>query len=141
MAKRKSSKAQSKSTKSTSARKNARGLGDTVEQVFEKTGISKVAKFILGEDCGCDRRRDKLNELFPYAKPNCLTEDEYNYLGDFFGSVKQSIDVNKQRELLAIYNRVFNEKKSGTSCSPCFVNGVIKKLEKVYNEYTEPNQE
>jgi hypothetical protein len=27
------------------------GLGDTIEIVLKKTGIAKVAKWILGEDC------------------------------------------------------------------------------------------
>ena len=34
------------------------GLGDVVENVLEKTGIAKVAKFLRGEDCGCDERKE-----------------------------------------------------------------------------------
>jgi len=45
-----------------------KGLGDTVEKVFEKTGIKYVAKKVLGEDCGCKGRKDKLNKLIPYRK-------------------------------------------------------------------------
>jgi hypothetical protein len=141
MAKRKSDKAQLKSTKRTSAPKKAKGLGDTVEKVFEKTGVAKVAKWLLGEDCGCDARRDKLNELFPYAKPNCLLEDEYNYLTWYFGENRNSINPSIQKELLKIYNRVFNEKKSGTNCTPCFVNGILNKLRKLHTEYAESNTE
>jgi hypothetical protein len=49
MAKRKSRKVQSKSTKSTEIQKTkATGLGDSVEKVFQATGIDKVAKFVLG---------------------------------------------------------------------------------------------
>ena len=62
----------------------AEGLGDTLEKVFKKTGIKKLVKFIAGEDCGCDERKKKLNELFPYRKISCLTEDEYNVLDTFF---------------------------------------------------------
>jgi len=58
----------------------AKGLGDTVESVLKATGIDKVAKFILGEDCKCDERKAKLNALFPYKKPLCLTETEYEWL-------------------------------------------------------------
>ena len=131
---------QSKSIKSTSARKKDRGLGDTVERVFEKTGVARVAKWILGEDCGCDTRRDSLNRIFPYQKPNCLLEDEYNYLKWYFGENRSSINAQVQRELVKIYNRVFNEKKSTTNCTPCFVNGVLDKLKKIYSQY-EPNKE
>ena len=54
------------------AKRKAQGLGDTIENVLQATGIDKVAKFILGEDCGCDERQEKLNSLFSYQKPNCL---------------------------------------------------------------------
>tara|TARA_R110000744_G_scaffold373561_1_gene485804 strand:- start:606 stop:848 length:243 start_codon:yes stop_codon:yes gene_type:complete len=43
-----------------------KGFGDTIEEVFKKTGISYVAKKALGEDCGCDKRKKKLNKIFPY---------------------------------------------------------------------------
>lgn len=64
MQKKKLEKAQKKNTENI----KAKGLGDTVEKVFKKTGIDKVAKFILGEDCGCDKRKEKLNKMFPYKK-------------------------------------------------------------------------
>ena len=53
------------------------GLGDTVAKVLKATGIDKVAKFIMGEDCGCEERQALLNKLYPYQKPECLTEKEY----------------------------------------------------------------
>ena len=59
------------------------GLGDIIQKVTKATGIEKAVKFIAGEDCGCDARRDKLNKLFPIKKPLCLTEDEYNWLTEF----------------------------------------------------------
>tara|TARA_R110000824_G_scaffold121726_1_gene278037 strand:- start:386 stop:607 length:222 start_codon:yes stop_codon:yes gene_type:complete len=43
-----------------------RGLGDTIEEVFKKTGISYIAKKALGDDCGCNKRKKKLNKMFPY---------------------------------------------------------------------------
>ena len=54
--------------------KESKGLGDTIESITESTGIKKVVKFVAGDDCGCDERKDKLNELFTYKKPECLTE-------------------------------------------------------------------
>jgi hypothetical protein len=50
------------------AKRKATGLGDTIENVLQATGIDKVAKFILGEDCKCDERKAKLNELWSYRK-------------------------------------------------------------------------
>jgi len=52
--------------------KKAEGLGDTVAKITNATGLDvfahKVAKMLGKEDCGCDRRRKKLNELVPYDK-------------------------------------------------------------------------
>ena len=42
------------------------GLGDTIDKVTEATGIKKLVKFIAGDDCGCDDRKEKLNKLFPF---------------------------------------------------------------------------
>lgn len=112
----------------------AQGLGDTVEQVLEATGIAKVAKFLMGEDCGCDARKAKLNEMFPYNKPECLTEDEYNYLNESQVLFKASIRPTEQAEILNIYNRVFHVRREPTSCASCLREIVIK-MQKVFNEY------
>ncbi|MFM1755055.1 MAG: hypothetical protein RLZZ236_1994, partial [Bacteroidota bacterium] len=37
-------------------KKKAEGLGDTVESILKATHIDKVAKWLLGEDCGCNER-------------------------------------------------------------------------------------
>ena len=111
------------------------GLGDKVEKAFKKVGIDKAAKFILGEDCGCDERKNTLNKMFPSKKIECLTEDEYNYLDTFFKSKTKKITPVQQNELILIYNRVFNGNAVPTSCSSCFLNSVYDKLNKIFNEY------
>lgn len=119
-------------------KKQAEGLGDTIEQVFEATGISKVAKWVLGEDCGCEERKQKLNELFRYKKPECLTEDEYLILDTFFKRGRNSVSPSEQRELLKIYNRVLKEKMQPTSCGSC-LREVVNKLNSLYAIYKEEN--
>ena len=52
----------------------SKGLGDSVEKVLKATGIDKVAKKVLGDDCGCEERKQKLNKMFPYSRP--FTNDE-----------------------------------------------------------------
>ena len=47
--------------------KKDKGLGDTIERITNATGISKIVKSITKE-CGCKKRKDKLNNLFPYKK-------------------------------------------------------------------------
>jgi len=121
--------------KSTKNRKADKGLGDTVEKIFKSVGVDKLAKWALGEDCGCQERKMVLNKLFPYNKPECLVEDEFNYLDNFFKSKGSKIDPEVQTKLVSIYNRVFKEKAQTTSCSSCFLNGVLSKLKQVYKEY------
>tara|TARA_R110001583_G_scaffold45502_3_gene143237 strand:+ start:82 stop:486 length:405 start_codon:yes stop_codon:yes gene_type:complete len=131
MPKKKSETKPKKNIKST----KAKGFGDTLERVFKKTGIDKVAKFVLGEDCGCESRRDKLNKLFPYNRPECLTEQEYKYLDKYFKEAKDSVHSKTQAKLLKIYNRVFHDNMSMTSCSSCFKSNLHNKLHKLYTEY------
>lgn len=111
------------------------GLGSTIQKITKATGIEKAVKFIAGEDCGCDERKDKLNHIFPYQKPNCLTEDEFNYLAERVGKLNQ-VTAEEQRKLLDIYNRVFNDSAVMTNCGTCFLNNVWKKLERVFKEYS-----
>ncbi len=42
-----------------------KGIGDLAERVFIKMGVKTVVKKLVGEDCKCDERRDKLNQMFP----------------------------------------------------------------------------
>jgi len=111
----------------------SKGLGDTVEKFTEATGIKAVVKFIAGDDCGCDERKEKLNYLFPNYRPNCLTEDEYNYLSEKIHL--KTVTGEEQKAILKIYNRVFNQRRELTGCNTCFFDGVMKKLERVFNEY------
>ena len=43
-------------------------MGDTIEKVTEATGIKIAVKKIVGDDCGCDERKEKLNKMFPYKE-------------------------------------------------------------------------
>ena len=49
----------------------SKGLGDTIEKVTMATGIKKVVDTVARKtkrDCGCKRRKDKLNKMFPYGE-------------------------------------------------------------------------
>jgi hypothetical protein len=49
----------------------SRGLGDSIEKVTQMTGVKKVVETIskkMGKDCGCGKRVDNLNRMFPYNK-------------------------------------------------------------------------
>lgn len=110
------------------------GLGDSIEKITEATGIKAAVKFVAGEDCGCDKRKEKLNGLFNYNKPECLTEDEYNYLVDFYSQQKSVLTGMEKQQLLMIYNRVFKQQKRMTSCSACLKN-IYDKLKQYFETY------
>jgi len=113
----------------------SKGLGDTIAKITEATGIDKLVKFIAGEDCGCDERKEKLNKLFPYAKPLCLTEDEFNTLDAYFKQNTNTLTSDEQTSLIAINNRVLNQKLTFSTCSSC-LRDLVSKLRVIYNEYT-----
>ena len=46
----------------------SRGFGDTVEKFTKATGIKKVVDTVTKGGCGCDKRKDSLNRMFPYKK-------------------------------------------------------------------------
>jgi hypothetical protein len=113
----------------------SKGLGDTIAKITKATGIDKVVKFIAGEDCGCDERKEKLNKLFPYAKPLCLTEDEFNTLDVYFKQNTETLTSDEQISLIAINNRVLSQRLTFSSCSSC-LRDLVGKLRVIYNEYT-----
>jgi hypothetical protein len=113
----------------------SKGLGDTIAKITEATGIDKLVKFIAGEDCGCDERKEKLNKLFPYAKPLCLTEDEFNTLDAYFKQNTNTLTSDEQTSLIAINNRVLNQKLTFSTCSSC-LRDLVSKLRVIYNEYS-----
>lgn len=52
--------------------KRSEGLGDSVEKFTKATGIKKVVDKIsekTGRDCGCNKRKEALNKMFPYKNP------------------------------------------------------------------------
>ena len=112
----------------------SQGLGDTIAKITKATGIDKAVKFIAGEDCGCDERKEILNKMFPYRRPNCLTETEHTTLTEFFKRNPTQVSKSDQLTLLKISNRVFNERKQPSSCGSC-VRGMVQRLKILFNEY------
>tara|TARA_S200002703_G_scaffold21913_1_gene18599 strand:+ start:204 stop:620 length:417 start_codon:yes stop_codon:yes gene_type:complete len=114
--------------------KASSGLGDQVEKVTKATGIKKAVEFFAdGRDCGCDKRKEILNELFPSKKPECFTEEEFTLMQMAIDTKKVKFSGEETKEFTAIYNRVFKQR---VECIPCsFKNTVWKQLVKVYNQY------
>jgi hypothetical protein len=118
------------------AKRISKGFGDTVAKFTEATGIDKAVKFIAGKDCGCDKRKEVLNKLFPYKTPECLTEVEYEHLTFLLPKFKKTDEARPSEQLLflQIYNRVFKTNERPTSCGGC-LNQLIKNIKQVYDSY------
>lgn len=116
--------------------KKSRGLGDTIEKVIKATGLQI---FVEGKDCGCEKRKEKLNELFPYRfKARCLTEQEYNSWKDFKAVRTLTISREQVNYVCELYASVFNRPIwfPCASCSPKPLISMIDKLDKVYDSYS-----
>ena len=46
----------------------SKGLGDTIEKITTATGVKKFVHKITGGGCGCEKRKQVLNKVFPYKK-------------------------------------------------------------------------
>ena len=111
------------------------GLGDTIEAITTATGIKAAVDWFseaTGVDCGCDARKEKLNKIFRYRKPECLTKDEYDFIGTIKG--RNVITAAQQTEVNRIYNRIFHDNVQPTNCGSC-LRGRVQELESVYNAY------
>ena len=60
-------------------KEKSKGFGDTIAKVTHATGLDKaadaIAKGMGKDDCGCNKRRQTLNEILPY-KDNSVTNTE-----------------------------------------------------------------
>ncbi len=112
--------------------KASEGLGDTIAKVTEATGIKKAVKFIAGEDCGCDERQERLNRVFKYNKPECLNEEEYEYIADWIENGSNKLNSKQLKEMNIIYNRVFKKK---FKCQKCSAPRMMKELVTYFNDY------
>ena len=117
----------------------SKGLGDSVEKVLKATGIDKVAKKVLGEDCNCSKRRDALNKLFPYVRQ--FTEDEIKIYEEVLPRLKGGrISGQDQSIMIRLYNKVFNKNKKASGCTSC-VKETLQNLEKVYDNSCKTDSE
>ncbi len=120
------------------ARKKAsRGLGDTVEKIIQSTGLNK---FVDGKDCGCEKRKEFLNNLLPYrTKARCFTEQEYNDWKQFTETKTITLSAVQVKFVCELYATVFNRPVwyPCSSCSPKPLISMIDKLDIVYGSYNQ----
>lgn len=117
---------------------NARvGLGDVVEKITEATGIKKLVKAIVGDDCGCDERKEKFNKAknWRVKRVNCISEEDYKWTVDVSLKKKSRWKREEIVRLVSVYNSVFNTKIKPSSCSSCVKSYKAKLLQylEIYN--------
>ena len=112
-----------------------KGAGDIVEAITTATGIKAVVDTVakaLDTDCGCAARKETLNKLFPNRKLNDLSNEDYDYLTEWYSVKRSSVNTKQQNMLVDIYNRVFNAKRKVSNCSTCIAS-VNRELRKIYD--------
>ena len=112
------------------------GLGDSIAKITKATGIDKLAKKVLGEDCGCEERRKKLNQLFPHFKNiRQFTEDELKIYDEVIPLIEKKGNITREQKPIvnALYKGVFGNNPQWKSCSPCNKR-IMDNLKKVYEK-------
>lgn len=60
----------------------SRGLGDDIEKLMKASGVkiafNSISKFANAE-CGCKKRRDKLNKIFPYKQNKIVSKPKKKF--------------------------------------------------------------
>ena len=106
-----------------------RGLGDVIAGITKAVGIKPCES--------CEKRRDKLNELFPFTKPLELTTDEFNFFASVFqwyeGIPLTELQANDVAKCEQIWIRVFKVKSGACrSCGSHYQNAYMNDLKRLY---------
>jgi len=112
-----------------------RGLGDTVETIIKATGLDKL----VSDDCGCEERKRKLNELLPYRyKARCVTEEETTEWKSFQERRTIKIEWDDVQFICKLYADVFNKQywEPCSGCSPKPLISIINRLDVVFDEFS-----
>lgn len=121
------------------AKRQPKGLGDTIEKITEVTGIKKVVETFseaTGIDCRCDARKEKLNALYPNFKiANCLDQHDYDFLKEFY-STNQLLTLTTKYILNSIYLKVFSVNLEIEGCDSCW-RDYTSNLKIIFDAYTE----
>jgi hypothetical protein len=134
----KSRKSTAKPKRKRVSRPKSQGLGDTIEKVTEATGIKKAVEVVseaLGVDCGCEQRKNWLNERFRYKDVECMTKDQAEKWKDI--DVDPMRLSHKQRkEVSEFHAEVFKKKpEMPCTCAPSEWARLVNEIEELYQAY------
>jgi len=134
-----------KSKKSTAKRKRKRvsrpksqGLGDTIEKVTEATGIKKAVEVVseaLGVDCGCESRKNCLNERFRYKNIECMTRDQA-LRWETINVDPMRLTHKQRKEVSEFHAEVFKKKpEMPCTCAPSEWARLVHEIDELYKAY------
>ena len=114
----------------TTSKKTPKGLGDTVESMIPSV-VKDVVEKIAGEDCGCNKRKEWLNNRFPYFNP--LNDKDKKLWEEVLSPAldKDQLGLGMQEEIIDLYERTFKKRHKKTRCGPC-VKERMMELRKAY---------
>lgn len=140
----KSNKSTAKPKRKRVSRPKSQGLGDTIEKVTEATGIKKAVEAVsdaLGVDCGCEKRKEWLNERFRYRKVDCMTAEQAATWTSV--AIDQAHLTHKMRNHIAdVHADLFNHPvEHPCTCSPSEWKRFITEIDELYQAYLADNQE
>ena len=75
----------------------SKGFGDDVEKFTKATGIKKLVELVKGGDCSpCQRRKEKLNKIFPYQNqtPPLIPSKDKLQSGKYIFMKNSNININ-----------------------------------------------
>jgi len=111
-----------------------KGLGDDIAAITKATGIEKVVKTFFGDDCGCEKRRDRLNKMFPHETVKMMDAEQKKFFEDeIMTKYKSGQNLTKHvgNEFYLLYENLLGQKKQKSKCVSCNKNMYIKLL-KIY---------
>ncbi len=125
-------------------------MGDVVEDVLNSAPVKPVTEAVKkliwkdGEDCGCEERKERLNNIkFSRSKkPRCLTEYDYIAMKQILPKIGSYVEYGDMERIARAHASVFNYHFAGT-CSSCGSRNraIIDDMKKILKEYEDGSTE
>ena len=116
-----------------------KGAGDVVEKITKATGIKKVVEIFseaTGIDCGCEERKEKLNKLFPYKYPKCMTADQFHLYSEYKATRTKTLSSIQQEFIASLHADLFQHQKyKPCTCDPKAWMTMVHDLDKMHGQY------
>ena len=125
-------------------------MGDVVEDVLNSPVVKPVTEAVKkliwkdGEDCGCEERKERLNNIkFSRSKkPRCLTEYDYIAMKQILPKIGSYVEYGDMERVARAHASVFNYHFTGT-CSSCVSRNraIVDDMKKILKEYEDGSTE